>query len=127
MNELLEFFGVPVVREIAGRRIEIREMDVEQTARFLAQMTPLTDDLAAGTLGMSTVLRNAPAIVEAVVIALGLERAWISALPARLLLPLVDGVLEANAAFFVEALPTFATGLAARIEKMADGLTRSNT
>ena len=126
MTDLDQLFAPPVRVNIGEETIEIRELTVARLAEFLRAAAPIMALFEEGA-SVQTLMSEAGAVVDAVHVATGIDRARLNGMPAKYLLKLLEGVIEANADFFVDALPGFIAKLVAKAANLRAGLTPSTT
>lgn len=124
MTGLDKLFPKPVNVEVAGKLVPIRELTIGQLPRFLRAAAPVLDSLMRQDgAEVGELLEHVDTVVNLVVIATGIERETLEALPATDLIMLLEAMLEVNGRFFGEALPAFVSKLAAKGAAAMDGLT----
>lgn len=124
MTGLEKLFPKPVNVEVAGKLVQIRELTIGQLPRFLRAAAPVLESLIRPEgAEVAELLEHVDTVVDLVVIATGIERETLEALPATDLIMLLDAMLEVNGRFFGEALPAFVSKLAAKGAAVMDGLT----
>jgi hypothetical protein len=126
MTDLDQLFAPPVSVDIGGQAIEIRELTVGKLAEFLRAAAPIMALFEQGA-SVQTLMSEAGAVVESVHVATGIDRGRLNGMPAKALLKLLEGVIEANADFFAAALPAFIATLVEKAAKLRAGLTPFTT
>lgn len=123
MTGLDTLIPTPVTVEVAGELVEIRQLTIGQLPRFLRAAAPVLESLMRPEgAEVAELLEHVDTVINLVVIATGIERETLEALPATVLLRLLDVLLEVNGSFFGEALPAFVSKLAAKGAAVMDGL-----
>ncbi|MEO1752014.1 DUF6631 family protein [Thiofaba sp. EF100] len=91
---------------IDGRAITVAPIKIRQLPAFVRAVEPIAKALAQGDV-LAALAQHAEALIEAVCIGAGIERAWLEEREADVLVALAAEVIEVNADFFVQRiLPT---------------------
>lgn len=86
-----------------GREITVAPIKIKHLAAFVRAVEPIAQAVAEGDI-LSALGRNADALIEAVCIGAGVERAWLEEREADVLVELAAEVIEVNADFFVQRI-----------------------
>lgn len=103
--------------EVAGRRFDIAPVRVGDLPAFLEAVGPVASELSGGDL-MGALARHAGRIIDAVAIGAGVERAWLEAQTADVLVELAAAVMEVNADFFARSVLPAIERAAGRLESV---------
>lgn len=99
---------------------KITPVKVRDLPAFLAAVEPIARDLATGDI-LAALTRNADALITATAIGAGVERAWLEAQDADVLVDLAARVLEVNTDFFVRRVLPKLAAAADRVSLIASG------
>lgn len=88
---------------IDGRAITVAPIKIRQLPAFVRAVEPIAKALAQGDV-LAALAQHAEALIEAVCIGAGIERAWLEEREADVLVELAAEVIEVNADFFVQRI-----------------------
>jgi DNA replicative helicase MCM subunit Mcm2 (Cdc46/Mcm family) len=88
---------------IDGRSITIAPIKIRQLPAFVRAVEPVAKALAHGDV-LAAMAQHAEALIEAVCIGAGVERAWLEEREVDVLVELAAEVIEVNADFFVQRI-----------------------
>lgn len=86
-----------------GRSITIAPIKIRHLPAFVRAVEPIAKALAQGDV-LAALAQHTEALIEAVCIGAGLERAWLEEREADVLVALAAEVIEVNADFFVQRI-----------------------
>lgn len=104
---------------IDGKTIAVDPVTVRDLPAFLAAVEPIARELMAGDV-MAALAHNADRLIAAVCIGAHVERAWLDAQTADVLVELAAAVIEVNADFFARRVMPAVTQAAQALSQMAD-------
>ncbi|MEW5972340.1 MAG: hypothetical protein AB1713_01115 [Pseudomonadota bacterium] len=88
---------------IDGREITIAPIRIKHLAAFMRAVEPIAKALAEGDI-LTALSHHTDALIEAVCIGAGIERAWLEEREADVLVELAAEVMEVNADFFIQRI-----------------------
>lgn len=88
---------------IDGREITVAPIKIKHLSAFVRTIEPIVQAVAEGDI-LAALGRNADALIEAVCIGAGVERAWLEEREVDVLVELAAEVIEVNADFFVQRI-----------------------
>lgn len=107
-----------VDRVVAGRTLKIEPVRVRDLAAFVAAVTPLASDLAAGRMER-LLTQHLDRLLEATALGTGVDRAWLDEIGADELFELALAVVEVNADFFTRRMLPAIARVVASVAPMA--------
>lgn len=115
---------VPQALEVSagGKVFAITPVTVGQLPAMIRAMEPILPELSQGDV-LAAIGRHIEAVIEMVVIGARLDRSWLDAQPADVLVLLASAVFRANLDFFVHRLTPAVQAIARDLGQAADGLT----
>lgn len=90
--------------------IVVSPIKVRDLPAFLSAIEPIVQDLADGNI-LGAIAKHADNLLSAVVIATGVERAWLDDQEMDVLIDLVADIIEVNKGFFSRGLPRLTQAL----------------